>query len=160
MPKYAENTTVSSDRSRAEIEKTLTKYGATQFFYGWQENSAVLGFTMHDRQVKFVLQLPDKGGDEFKLTPSGRRTRDKDAQMKAYEQSVKQRWRALNLVVKAKLEAVESGITAFEEEFLAHIMLPNGFTAGQHLIPQIEVAYEEGTMPKALPQLTTGEGNG
>lgn len=27
--KYAANTEVSADRSRAEIEKTLTKYGAT-----------------------------------------------------------------------------------------------------------------------------------
>lgn len=31
---YAENTSVSSEKSRAEIERTLQKYGADQFMYG------------------------------------------------------------------------------------------------------------------------------
>ena len=32
---YAKRTEVSADRSRAEIEKTLVKYGATGFVTGW-----------------------------------------------------------------------------------------------------------------------------
>lgn len=63
----------------------------------------------------------------------------------------RQRWRALALVIKAKLEAVEAGITEFEEEFLAHIVLPNGGTVGQFMLPQVATAYETGQMPPLLP---------
>ena len=48
MTRYAEKTSVASDRSRAEIEKTLVRYGADQFMYGWQEDKAVVGFRMND----------------------------------------------------------------------------------------------------------------
>lgn len=93
--------------------------------------------------------MPDR--TEFRMTPS-RRQRRTDAQVeKAYEQAVRQRWRALALMVKAKLEAVEAEIATFEEEFLAHIVLPDGSTVGQTMIPQVAVAYETGQMPKMLP---------
>lgn len=69
----------------------------------------------------------------------------------AYEQAVRQRWRALALLIKSKLEAVESGITVFEEEFMAHVVLPDGKTVGQHLLPQIAHSYESGHMPPLLP---------
>ena len=35
MSRYAEQTSVAAERSRAEIEGTLTRYGATAFMYGW-----------------------------------------------------------------------------------------------------------------------------
>ena len=54
-------------------------------------------------------------------------------------------------MIKAKLEAVETGITEFEDEFLAHIVLPNGQTAGHWMRPQIAKAYESGSMPPLLP---------
>lgn len=37
MGTYAASTSVSIDRSRAEIEHTLIRYGATSFVYGWEE---------------------------------------------------------------------------------------------------------------------------
>ena len=52
--------------------------------------------------------------------------------------------------MKAKLEAVEVGIATFDEEFLAHIVLPNGQQVGEWMVPQIEHAYLEGKMPTAL----------
>jgi hypothetical protein len=36
MARYAAETTVASDRSRAEIERILERYGASSFMYGWQ----------------------------------------------------------------------------------------------------------------------------
>ncbi len=156
--KYAENTSVSSDKSRSEIEKTLMRYGARGFIYGWQDTSAIVGFQMEGRQVKFILPLPDRNSREFTHTP-GRGTLRRPAQAEeAYEQAVRQRWRALSLVIKAKLEAVESGITDFNSEFLAHIILPNGGTVGHWIIPQINKSYETGKMPALLPLLTQGGG--
>jgi len=56
----------------------------------------------------------------------------------------RRRWLALLLVIKAKLEAVESGIITFEEEFLAHVVMPDGRTVLQHVQVPIERAYIEG----------------
>lgn len=52
-----------------------------------------------------------------------------------------------NLCLKAKLEAVESGITSFEAEFLAHFVIPGGGTFGEYAIPQLEEASKSGSMP-------------
>lgn len=153
MTRYAANTEVSSDKSRAEIEKTLTRYGANQFFYGWQEAAATIGFRMHGRRIQFLVPLPDRNSDEFRLTPSRKYERGMIEQNRAYEQAVRQKWRALSLVVKAKLEAVESGITTFEEEFLAHIVLPDGSRVGDFMIPQVDEVYRLGKMPPMLPML-------
>ena len=44
MSRYAESTSVSSEKSRAEIERTLTRYGATGFMYGWTDGNALVAF--------------------------------------------------------------------------------------------------------------------
>jgi hypothetical protein len=55
------------------------------------------------------------------------------------------------LVIKAKLEAVEGGITTFEDEFLAHIVLPDGQTVAHHVRPRIEAVYSSGEVQALLP---------
>ena len=151
MTRYAESTSVSSDKSRAEIEKILVRYGAGRFLYGWDADQAVIGFTMLDRQIRFLLPLPDRNGHEFTHTPERGNERSPAQAEAQYDQAVRQRWRALALVIKAKLEAVESGITEFEDEFLAHIVLPDGQTVGAFMRPQIASAYKHGEPPKLLP---------
>lgn len=151
MPRYAENTSVSSDKSRAEIEQILARYGAEQFMYGWDRETAVIMFRAYDRNVRFRLPLPDRQAKEFTHTPSRGTARSPQQAEAAWEQATRQRWRALALVIKAKLEAVEAGITVFEDEFLAHIMLPNGQTVGEYTRPQIATAYAGGQMPALLP---------
>lgn len=154
MSRYAENTSVSAERSRGEIETTLTRYGAHGFMYGWQEREdsrdAMIQFDADGRRIRFVLPLPSMEDPEFHRTPGGRRRRDRDAAVKAWEQACRQRWRALALAIKAKLESVECGITTFEDEFFAHIVLPNGQTVGATIAPQIERAYATGKMPRLL----------
>ena len=149
MSRYAENTSVSADKSRAEIDKTLTRYGADQFMYGWEDTRAMIGFRMEGRQIRFVLEMPKK--EDFRLTPSKKYKRSDADTLKAWEQATRQKWRALALAVKAKLECVESEISTFEEEFMAHIVMPDGKTISEHLTPQIHEAYETGKMPKMLP---------
>lgn len=150
---YAENTTVSTDKSRSEIEQTLRQYGADQFMYGWDQEKAIVGFRMSGRQIKFILQMPDRSDKEFTKTPTGK-PRAESQIVKEYEQACRQKWRALALVIKAKLEAVETGISIFEDEFMANIVLPNGSTVSQFMLPQITEAYETGKMPKMLPDLS------
>jgi len=149
---YAENTSVSTEKSRTEIERTLQKYGADQFMYGWDQDKAVVGFRMEGRQIRFLLPMPDKNDRRFTHTPTGK-VRKESAIYTEWEQACRQKWRALSLVIKAKLEAVEAEIAIFEDEFMANIVLPNGSTVSQFMLPQIKDAYESGQMPKLLPSL-------
>ena len=128
--KYAKYTLVSVEHSKSEIEGMLIRYGASQFISGWQHTKAAIGFSVDNRKIRFELPLPDKNDKSLYTTPTGREKRNLNDSVifKIWEQSCRQRWRALALVIKAKLEAVECGITTFEEEFYAHIVLPGGKT--------------------------------
>lgn len=154
MSRFAENTSVSVANSKAEIERTLERYGASQFMSGWTQDKAVIGFTMESRQVRFVLAMPSREDAEFAQTPTGKE-RSEAAAYKAWEQACRQRWRALALVVKAKLEAVESGISVFEDEFMANIVMPNGRTVSEEVRPLIANAYATGNMPNLLPDYSS-----
>ena len=159
MTQFAAKTSVSVSQSKAEIETILQRYGAAQFMSGWDQSNAVIGFTMpigdQFRQVRFVLPMPDRNDRAFTHHSKGMRTGD--AAHAQWEQACRQRWRALALVIKAKLEAVESGISIFEDEFLANIVLPDGKLVSHHMRPRIASAYKTGQMPPMLPDYS-GEG--
>lgn len=148
---YASQTSVSVERSKAEIERTLQRYGASQFIYGWDRQEAVIGFVVQGdeqmRQVRFKVKVPDR--QQFLKTPTGRRRSNVQAE-REWEQAQRQRWRALLLVIKAKLEAIEAGIATFEDEFLAYTMLPSGETVGEWMQPQLDEVYRDGVMPGTL----------
>jgi hypothetical protein len=123
--------------------------------YGWDQERAVLGFITRGRQVRFFLPMPDRQDPEFTRTPTGK-PRSVTTAEAAYDQAVRQRWRALALVIKAKLEAVAAGIVTFDEEFLAHLVLPSGETVAQAIGPGIEEAYRTGSTPRLLPSAPVG----
>lgn len=148
MSRYASTTTVSVAKSKAEIEDTLHRYGASGFMSGWLDDRAMIAFQVNNRQVKFVLPMPPKDAREFTHSPTGK-LRQSDAIHAAWEQGCRQRWRALALAIKAKLEAVECGIVTFDQEFLAHIVAgPGGQTVGEQIIPRLESGQ--------VPRLTLG----
>lgn len=151
MSRFAENTSVSTEKSRAEIETVLRRYGATGFLSGYDTDKAFIAFMMKDRHVKFFMKTPDPAERRFTHSHRGTHKRSVDGAHDAWEQACRQSWRALALVIKAKLEAVAAGITVFEDEFLAHIVLPDGLTVAQHIKPMIGRAYESGDVPKLLP---------
>jgi hypothetical protein len=156
VSRFAENTTVAPEKSRAEIETVLRRYGADGFAYASYGEQAMIQFTAKGRTVRFLLKLPSSNDKAFTTVVRNKRTytRTPEQRVAAWEQACRQSWRALALVVKAKLEAVASGITVFEAEFLAHIVLPDGRLVGQVVIPEIASAYE-GREP---PQLLLGMG--
>lgn len=138
---FAEKTSVPVDRSRTEIEKLISKFGCTKFATMLDEHHAVIGFVARGRAVRFMLPLPDPKAEvfRFKLDRWGyKKMRTPDQAREAFDQECRRLWRALALVIKAKLEAVESGITTFEHEFLAHFLQPNGMTLGDSLIPKLD----------------------
>jgi hypothetical protein len=153
MTLYAQGTSVSEEKSRAEIEVMLRRYGASSYASGWEDSRALIVFEAKGRRVRFVLPIPSRAERRFTHRANSSRPRSKDEAARTWEQECRQRWRALALVIKAKLEAVESGITSFEAEFLAHIILPSGDTVGEWAGPQLVQIYGSGQMP---PMLTAG----
>ena len=147
--KYARETKVSIGKSKAEIEQTLDRYGASAFMSGQskEDNTAWLMFKIGKAIVKIVVEMPDY--DNFSKTDTGRE-RVKSIQDAEYEKACRQRWRVLALLVKAKLESVDAGISTVEKEFFADLMLPSGRTIAQEMAPQIDAAFKNGKMPKQL----------
>ncbi len=150
MARFAENTSVSVEKSRAEIEGLIVRYGATSTAFMNGPGRAIILFECKGRRVMFELPLPSIDEKQFQRDGRGS-VRGPEQRHAVWEQACRQRWRALALVIKAKLEAVASGITTFEDEFLAHIVMPDGQTVATHVKPRIAAAYETGSMQALLP---------
>lgn len=147
MGKYAQNTTVSVEKSQFEVQRILRKYGADKFGTMEDKDSAYLMFQYNDLMIQITVPLPQI--DEFKFTEAGRKRTNKKAE-ESHSQAIRQRWRALVLAVKAKLEAVESGISTLEKEFMAFVVMPDGKQLGDHLLPELQSMAKTGKMPKLL----------
>jgi hypothetical protein len=163
MSRFAEGTPVPIEKSRAEIEGLVRRYGAEEFISGWKDDAAMVQFRAQGRFVKLFLKLPPKDDVRFTHHPKNprhyhARARTAEQCVQAWEAEVRRLWRSLLLVIKSKLESVESGIETFEEAFLSWILLPDGSTVGRQVAPFIEQAYLEGRMPTAfqLPEHTEG----
>lgn len=150
MSKFASKTTVDTDRSLAEIKKLLTSHGATKFAYFEAENQAAIAFEIRERRFRFTIPLPNPNAREFTHTPETKVERAPAKAKEAWQQAVKQRYRALLNVIKFKLVAINEGVTTFEDEFLAHTLLPDGSTVGDWAAEQIKQVYLSGKMPPLL----------
>lgn len=113
--RYAARSAVSVNQSRGEIETLLLRIGADSVAFMGDASSAAVAFRLRGRN--YVIRLP---------YPGARNDRERD-------QGIRSLWRALGLLVKAKLIAVDRGVTSAEAEFLAHAMLPTGQTLVEHL---------------------------
>lgn len=156
---YAEATSVSVEKSRAELDGLLSKHGATQRLLGSDddESFAFAVFRLDGRQVRLRVPLPKRTDAEFVRKPApphavdqSPRPRPPAEAAKLWEQACRSRWRALVLLTKAKLEAIALGVSTAEREFLADIYLPNGRTLHEELGAQLEQAYRDGGMPPLL----------
>jgi hypothetical protein len=144
---YAAATTVPVEKTKVEIERLVIQHKATEYVAGWQTADpprAAVQFRMADRYVRFEVPMPHPNEPKYPKFDARRRERMLD-------QDTRSRWRALLLVIKAKLESVASGIETFDEAFLAQVVMPGGATVSATLIPQLAAAYRDNTMPRLLP---------
>ena len=115
---YASTTRVPPEKTRAEIERTVRKYGATGFASAWQDKAVRIEFLCRNRHIRMTMIEPDAA------------------------QPKRSKWRSLLLLVKAKLEAVDAKIATFEEAFLGDIVMPDGRTVYEATKGPIKIAYE------------------
>lgn len=130
--KYAVDTKVPVHQTRNEIERTLTRFGASSFAFAISEASAMILFEFSGRRIRFNVALP------------------KGLSVASTAKLQRERWRALFLSIKAKLVSVDTGIETFEEAFLAHVVLADGSTVAQQALPAIAQQYKTGKMAPLL----------
>ena len=122
---YAEDTKVPIAQSRAQIETMLRKVSANRIVTMDEALEAVVAFMLAGRLIRLRIEISGDASDQRRRAI----------------------WRAIGLVVKAKIEAVAQGITTVEQEWLAHVVLPDGSTVGDWVEPHLQVAYDDGRMP-------------
>lgn len=150
---FAENTKVSVEKSVAEIVTMIRRHEGSQVGQLDDDRRYIIGFTMLDRQVRFTVSFLDPGEEQFcrrRRNAHSWEQRTPTQAREAWEQHRRQRMRALMLVIKAKLESVESEVETFEQAFLANVVMPDGKTLHEHVQPRIATAYETGNMPLLL----------
>lgn len=165
---YAEGTSVTVERSRAELDALLRKHGAQQRVFADDDarGLALVGFSFAptvDERRQYRLEIPLPKLESFATrdvraqgrSRSTRRVpRSPDEQRKAHEQACRERWRAIVLLVKAKLELIALGVSSVEREFLADLVLANGATVHDSIAEGIRKAYLSG---EVRPLLGMGE---
>lgn len=134
-PRFAEGTSVPIEKTRTEIETLVRKHGAESFASAWERDRFVVIFGMRGRRLRFVVSAPD---------PKKYRETNK------WDAENRRRWRALLLILKAKLEVVSSEDADLDAEFMAYIVLPNGESIGQRLLPELEQLLSGAPMPPLL----------
>ncbi|GEL44287.1 hypothetical protein MEX01_48780 [Methylorubrum extorquens] len=122
---YAETTKVPVAQTRAEIEKLLKAAKATRVVTIDDPLEATVMCMLAGRLIKILVPIAGNASDQIRRA----------------------RWRALLLTIKAKREAVESGIETVEQAFLSHVVLPDGRTMGEWAEPALQLAYDRGQMP-------------
>jgi hypothetical protein len=116
---YAANTKVSVTRSREQVIDFLRKHGAVEFAFGIRSGTSILTFALDDREIRITIDMPER------------------------EQECMSRWRAILLIVKAKLEAISSGISTIEREFLADVVVAaDGRTVHEVMRDAINTHYQ------------------
>lgn len=138
---FAKGTKVAIETTDHQIKQMLRKAGATAYATFEDDSGAKIAFRLHDLNIRMSLAMPDRWSEQFTMRVvnqhGGLSRRTEEAAEKLWEQACRERWRALHLCVKAKLEAIEAGVETFEDAFLAHVQTETGETVGERVRPQL-----------------------
>lgn len=158
VKRFAENTKVTPEKSRAEAEGLLTKYGAKEVALMSSESAGktAIVFIANSRRVKLEIVYPTyaewkKHAEKVKIYQyQDRYTKVSTNWLRS---ELRRRWRVFVLRLKAKLEVCADDPAAFEREFLPDIMLPNGTTVGENIGPMLAEVYSGNRQLLTLPGL-------
>lgn len=136
--RYAEGTKVSVESSRGEITGILTKHGIERIAQMVGPDGDQIVFEMAGNSYRLTMTKP---------TPESLRVRD--GKLYAYPNNVDWRgkadaewrrvWRANVLLLKAKLEFIDSGDTTIERELMPYLLVDGRRT--------LEDVFSAGEMP-------------
>jgi hypothetical protein len=123
MRRYAEGTPVTVNASQGEIARILTTHGVKK--QGWlsSPDGDELMFELGGHSFRFPILKPTIA----EIRRDYPNTRDEHAKL---DGEWRRRWRANVLLLKAKLEFIDSGDTTLERELLPYMLTANGQTVG------------------------------
>lgn len=123
---YAWGTKVGVEKSQAELMVLLGRHGVTNMAttHSAARGSAIR-FQIGDRWFEMAVRRPTWAD----IQPLYERTAGTVADN--IEQEYRRRWRAHLMLLKMKLEFIESGESTVEDEMLAHLLLAGGRTLGE-----------------------------
>ena len=130
--RYAETTKVPVAQTKAEIEGMLLKIGADRI--GMMETRSGEAYVVFETEAAM-----------YKLSAPAL-----DPNAKNLDQERRRVWRAMGLLVKAKMTAITEGISTVEREFLADAVMPDGSTMIEHAPRLIEQATSEHGPPRLM----------
>jgi hypothetical protein len=132
---YAEGTSVAIEKSMGEIVGLIKRKGAARMAQMEEPSSLAIRFFMEERMIRFRVRLPGlKSIPERTGTEPWRRCQRAEILAASTGNA-----RALLLVIKAKLESVESEVETFEEAFLANVLMSDGFRLYERLAEPIAI---------------------
>ena len=132
---YAKRTTVTAQKTAGDILTLLRGRGVTKTAMYEDERSAQIAFEMDGAAFRIALPLPDPNQKDFHYHSRGVRTQTES--LRLYDAELNRRWRALFMVIKAKIVAVEEGISTMQAEFVGNVVLGDGRTVSETYAPQL-----------------------
>lgn len=147
---YAHGTTVPVSRSRAELDELLKKHSASQRVFADDDEKGleIVVFALAGRQYRLEVPLPKREAFLIftkQINGAPRRyQRTPEDVAKVHEQACRERWRAIVLLVKAKLETIAIGLSTVEQEFFANLQTYEGKSLYEVLRHRISANYETG----------------
>lgn len=136
---FAEGTTVELETSVSQIVTMVRRAGGERVGQFHDNDKYHVWFTLDERQMRFSVPLvleysgPSRSGNGRAID-----------QRKWIDQRNRQKGRALMLVIKAKLESVESGVETLEQAFLANIVMADGKTVYERIQEPLAIEYAGG----------------
>ena len=139
-------TVVRAEKTQADITTELTKFGIHKVQHTFMETGFSVAFQAEVEGVSKPVTV--------RIDIPWNQEKDKQDQYGFRDRRI--RYRVLFYYIKSLLTAWDSGLKAFLDIFMPHIVLPGGKTVSQDLLPKYTLAIEEGEI-KEVPLLSAGE---
>lgn len=149
-PRFAAGTTVSVEKSQAEIRELLRKYGVPvddHYFAGVREGNIFVTFRVD--AIYYRLELPLAKAEDARFAKfAGRAAKPNERQQMA-DQHAREQWRALLLVTKGLVVSIDAGLP-LKQAFVGQMLLPSNQTVQQAMPQAIQTIYDTGKPPESL----------
>lgn len=149
--RFAVDTSVPVERSKAQIRGYLAQVGADGFADIEEKGRVVVAFTIDGKKYILGFYPLPKSHEQFRFTPKGRERKPAQS-LQLWEQDVRSRWRALLMIVKANCESVALGMYTPEHAFGNNLVLGDNRTTVGEAVARAAI---DGKLPMALPLLSS-----
>lgn len=137
MSRYANNTSVTVDRSMIQVRQVIIKGGGDGVAIAETVEGAAVRFIFDKKAYKFVIKYPLRSQEDIAYSGNGR-SRTKSQVDSAIENEKKRLWRAMWLYIKAAIEAHNNHLIDLNKSLMSHMLLPSGKTVYEKVYKNLD----------------------